>query len=126
MTNEQTLSKKLLFRVHWKKADIDVNLYERAWYGHILPRHSEDMQGKIPLVKEALEHCLEKNEIFQWARSESDEWFVQYKCPHFDPYNNFLRISIRILAGKTAIVTSAYPVKNMPSEKEIRKYESNK
>jgi len=121
----KSADKKPLVRVHWKKAGLEVDLYGEAWYGHILPRHSEDMQGKIPLVKQALEHCLGKDEVFQWKESKGSEWFVQYKCHHFDPYNNFLRVSIRILDGQTAVVTSAYPVKNAPSEKEIRKYESS-
>jgi len=126
MVNEPNLSKKLLFSVHWKKANLNVDLHDKAWYGHILPRHSEDMQGKMSLVKEALERCLEKGEIFQWEGSKSDEWFVQYRCHHFDPYNNFLRISIKIIDDKIAIITSAYPVKNVPSEKEVRKYGSGK
>ena len=78
------------------------------------------------LVKEALEYCLEKGDIFQWVDSKSDEWFAQYQCHHFDPYNHFLRISVRIMNDKEAIVTSAYPVKDMPSEKETRKYEPGK
>ena len=93
--------KKPLVSVHWKKANLDVHLYEETWYGHIIPRHSEDMQGKVQVVQEALQHCLDKGEIFQWVRSQSNEWFVQYKCPHFDPFNNFLRVSIRILDSET-------------------------
>lgn len=84
------------------------------------------MQGKISLVKEALERCLEKDEVVQWKESKSNDWFVQYQCHHFEPYNNFLRISIRILDSNTAIVTSAYPVKNAVLGKEIKKYEPSK
>ena len=112
----------LLISVHWQKADIDVNLDKDTWYGHVLQRHFDDMAGKALLIETALKECLGENQVFQWFTDLKNEFFVQYKCPHFEPYGNFLRVVIRIKDKKTAEVVSAYPVKDMPTE-EIKKYE---
>ncbi len=114
--------KKVLITVHWQKANLHVNLDKDTWYGHVLHRHFDDMVGKISLVEKALKECLEKDEVFQWFTDPKNECFVQYKCPHFEPYGNFLRVIIRIKDKKTAEVVSVYPVKDMPME-EVRKYE---
>ncbi len=114
-----------LISVLWKKTALNVNLYEKTWYGHILPRHSESMRGKVSLIKVALQHCLNSGDVVQWLDSPEDEWFVQYRCPHFEPYNYYLLVSIKILDRDTAIVTSAYPIKELVLNKEVRKYESS-
>ena len=114
--------KKTLISVHWQKAGLDVKLDKSTWHGHILQDHFDDMAGKVSLVEAALKECLGKDEVWQWPEDPKNECFVQYPCPHFEPYNHFLRVVIRIRSDKTAEVVTVYPVKDMPT-KGVKKYE---
>lgn len=111
---------EIIFSIHCSALRRRVVLFRHTWEGHVLPQHPA-VRHKIPLIKKVLESeaVADLYEQIEYPKRV----FIQFKCPDFLPINNFIRVTMKILDEKKAIVTSAYPVNSFPKE-GVRKYES--
>lgn len=82
------------------------------------------MKGRSRIVKEAVLKCA-KESLIRWVTDDMDLCMTHYYCYYFMPlYGEYLRVAFKILNDKDAIVTSAYPVPQIPDEGVVP-YESS-
>ena len=108
-----------IFSIYCPALKLDVILFRQTWEEHILPYHKE-MTNKISLVKSAVQSASENN-IYQKIETP-EKIAIQKRCSDFLPNDAFIRVAIKILNNKKAVITSAYPSKGFP-KKGVKKYE---
>lgn len=103
---ETFLGRAVCFKVPCPGFKREVLLYEHVWYGHIMPEHPK-MDGRRPLVEQIVKN-LKSADIFQYTTSSAEQWFTEFFCVHFRPYNDYLRVAFKLLDENTAMIASAY------------------
>ena len=96
-------------------------LYRQTFEEHILPSRPE-LKRHVPLIKSIVEQDS-SDVIVSQKISNPDRIAIQKKCPHFMPYNRYLRVALRLLNNKElAVITTVVPVDNVQSA-GVKKYE---
>lgn len=93
-----------------------VRLTKQTWNEHIVPAHPQ-VDGYFKLVQEIIKTSDEQQAVWQKANNPKKVCIVR-KVPHFLPENAFLLIGLEMYSDSMAVVTSVYPVDELPSKEK--------
>lgn len=113
--------KGVVFSVRCPYIQRTVVLYRQTWEEHILPQRPE-LKHHVDLIKKILQEESSDTLVSQKI-DNPNKIALQKKCSHFLPYNQYLRIALKVLGNKElAIVTTVIPVNSIQSS-GVKKYE---
>lgn len=105
-----------LFMQVCPKVNRGVRLEKQTWNEHIVPAHPQ-VAGHLKLVQEIIKTSDEQQAVWQKANNPKKVCIVR-KVPHFLPENGFLLIALELYSDSMAVVTSVYPVDELPSKEK--------
>ena len=110
---EQQTKTDSLFLVECPRLNRGVKLEKQTWENHILPEHPE-LKNHLELVKSTIEKSDEHQSIWYKVNNPKKLCIVK-QVPAFSPYNKFILIALETYSDSMALVTSVYPVDELPS-----------
>lgn len=90
-----------------------VKLEKQTWENHIVPEHPQ-VAGHLALIQNIIKTSDESQSIWQKANNPKKLCIVR-QVPHFLPENSFILIALEIYSDSMALVTSVYPLNELPS-----------
>ena len=114
-------AKEVNFSVFCPALKCNVVLFHKTWVEHIIMAHPI-MKTRLDAVRKAIQSCRTTADIFHKTKNPH-QISIHWKCSDFEPFNRYLRVAVILKEkGKYGIITSAYPVDNLP-QKESKRYE---
>lgn len=93
-----------------------VKLEKQTWEKHILPEHPQ-LAEHLALIQQIIKTSDEQQPVWQKANNPKKLCIVR-QVPHFLPENNAILIALEIYSDSMALVTSVYPVDELPSKEK--------
>jgi hypothetical protein len=90
----------------------EVILYKNTWHYKILHDHPE-ASNRIELITAILSKD-EKDTLKYRKKIDSNRIAIFKECPHFLPYNRYIKIGLKIIDEKRAVVTTVHGQRNLP------------
>ncbi len=93
-----------------------VKLEKQTWENHIVPAHPQ-VAGHLSLIQNIIKTSDEQQPIWQKANNPKKLCIVR-QVPQFLPENSLILIALEVYSDSMAVVTSVYPVAELPSQEK--------
>ena len=111
---ESTKSRRfILIQVSCPYLHRTITLFNDTWQHKISKEHKE-VSDRADLVKKILESPLDDTIAVYQKQRDPSKVAIFKKCPHLLPYYNYIKITVKLINGKEARMTSCYGQNNVP------------
>jgi len=95
---------------HFEKTVI---LKKEIWLYKILTSHAEINHSHLDFIKQVLTNSDDTISKYRKLRNHNKVAIFK-ECPHFLPYDRYLKIAVDLSNGKEAVITTIQAVYNLP------------